>query len=127
MSDIIEQQPLVNYLEAEREKRHLEVAEFAALIGLSVNQYYNLRNGKKSGPQQCIDIGRALDVRRDYMLFLGGFIREDELSAPQQVPSELLPSLQKVSRMRGTPFFETAIRMVESAVDAVADLFKIAA
>jgi hypothetical protein len=127
MSDIVDQQPLINFLEAERLKRHLEPPEFAPLLGISVNQYYNLRNGKKSGPQQCIDLARALNVRPDYFLYLGGYIREDELDAPKEIPKELLPSIQNLARMRGTPFFDQALRMVESAIDVVSELFKIAA
>lgn len=128
MNELTEQQPLIDFLEADRIKRNMEVVQFASLLGFSQpNQYYNLRNGKKSGPQQCIDMARALGYNPNYFLYLGGYIREDELDAPKEIPAELLPHLEKVSQMKGTPFFNTAVDLIEKAVDAVVQLFKVAA
>lgn len=127
MTEIAEQQVLIDFLEEERLRRHLEVAEYASLIGLSSNQYYNLRGGKKSGPQMCIDIARKLNMRPNYLLFLGGYIEEHELDAPENIPVELLPSLQELARMRGTPFFDTGINMVKDVVERIVKLFKVAA
>lgn len=127
MSDTAEQQVLIDFLEEERTRRHLEVAEYASLIGLSSNQYYNLRAGKKSGPQMCIDLARRLNVTPNYLLFLGGYIEEHELDAPDDIPAELLPSLQELARMRGTPFFDTGINMVKDVIERIVKLFKVAA
>lgn len=122
-----EHQRLIEYLDREMQDRNLSIAELAALIGLNPSQLYNLRNGKQPGLQVCIDIARALKRRPDYILYLAGHITEEELDMPENIPPEILPTINKLERMKGTPFFDTAINIMEAAVDKVMDLFKIAA
>jgi transcriptional regulator with XRE-family HTH domain len=123
----IEHQPLINFLEQEADKRGLNLTELAERLGISPSHLYTIRNGKQPGLKVCLDIARALKVRPDYILFLAGHITEDELDAPQQIPAELLPTIQKLSRMRGTPFFDTAMRLVEDVIDKVVHLWDVAA
>lgn len=123
----LEHQRLLDYLDKEANSRGLTLAELALSIGMTPTHLYNLRNGKQPGLQVCLDIARALKLRPEFVLYLAGHIREDELESPSEIPPELLPRLQRLAQLKGTPFFDTAISLVESAIDQVIKLFKIAA
>lgn len=123
----LEHQRLMNVLEKEAQAKGMSLAEFAPHIGLSASHLYNLRNGKQPGLQVCLDIARALHLQPDYVLFLAGHIEEHELDSPKQIPAELLPTLARLERLKGTPFFETALDMIEDTIDKMLRLFDKAA
>lgn len=124
---VYEHQRLIEFIDAEADKRSLNVSEMAGVLGMSASQLYNLRNGKQPGLQICLDIARSMNLKPDYVLYLAGHIDESELDSPSEIPTEILPTLQRLQQLRGTPFYGTALDLMEAAIDNVIKLFKVAA
>lgn len=125
--EIYQHQRLIEFLEGEAAKRRLNLGELGTLIGLNGSQLYNIRNGKQPGLTVCLEIARYFDLKPDYVLYLAGHIEEDELNAPEALPVELLPMLNKLEQIKGTPFFDTALDLMDDVLERVLKLFKIAA
>jgi DNA-binding XRE family transcriptional regulator len=123
----VEHQALIDYLDKVAEERQLSQGELSTLIDISTDQLYNLKSGKQPGLTICLRIARGMNLKPDYVLWLAGHITEAELDAPEVLPAELMPTLNKLSRLRGTPFFTRALDIIEDVVDHMAELFKEAA
>lgn len=114
-------------MEQEAAKQGLSLAELSRHIGWNPNQLGNITRGTVPGLSLCLDIARHFDMKPDYVLYLAGHISEDELDAPEAIPAELLPTINRLTRFRGTPFFNTALKMIEGVIDQMSELFKEAA
>lgn len=123
----MQHQKLVEFLDQEAIKRRLTPTELSRKIGLNENQLGNIMRGTVPGLKVCRQIARAFDVKPDYILYLAGHIEEDELTAPSEIPTELVPSLRRLSNLKGTPFFDTAVDLAEGAIEGIIKLFKVAA
>jgi plasmid maintenance system antidote protein VapI len=127
MRQFVEHQRLVDYINQEALRRSLTVTELARDIKFNENHIGNIMRGQQPGLDVCLRLARAFKLRPDYVLFLAGHITEEELDAPQEIPAELLPTIHKLSRMRGTPFFDTATKLIIDVINQVENLFKVAA
>jgi plasmid maintenance system antidote protein VapI len=127
MRQLVEHQRLIDYINQEALRRSLTVTELARTIKFNENHIGNIMRGQRPGLDVCLRLARAFNIKPDYMLYMAGYITEDELDAPGEIPAELLPTIQKLSRMRGTPFFDTAMRLVEDVIDKVVHLWDVAA
>jgi transcriptional regulator with XRE-family HTH domain len=125
--NMLEHQKLIDYLDNERERRNLDQQEFATLLGMSPQVYANLRSYKRPGLKVCLHIARVLRLQSDYVLYLAGHIEEHELDSPNEIPPELLPTLARLQQLKGTPFFDTAVELLERTIDSVMKLFQKAA
>lgn len=123
----MQHQKLVDFLEKEAAKEGLSMAELSRKMGLNQNQLGNISRGVVPGLSVCLDVARHFDLKPDYVLFLAGHITEDELDAPEAIPVELLPLLHKLVQIKGTPFWDYALNMIEEVIEGVLKLFKIAA
>lgn len=123
----LEHQRLIDFLEEEAAKRNQNLGELAEAMGINPSQLYNLRGGKQPGLKLCRDIARFTHQRLDYILLLAGQITEDELSDQDDIPPELIPTIRKIARLRGTPFFDLALDILETAADRILEMFKLAA
>lgn len=123
----MEHQKLIDYINKEAVKRNLTVPEFARAIGFTDNHIRNITNGVQPGLDVCKRLAKALNLKTTDVLYMAGHITEDDLNSPSEVPADLLPLLRQVSQMKGTPFFDAALQIVEDSLDTVIKLFRRAA
>jgi transcriptional regulator with XRE-family HTH domain len=123
----VEHQRLIDYITKEALKRNLTIPEFARAIGFSENHMGNIMRGSQPGLDVCKRLARALSLKTSEVLYMAGHLTEDDLNSPSEIPADLLPLLRQVAQMKGTPFFDAAVEIIETSLDSVIKLFRKAA
>lgn len=119
MDTILEHQALIDFLEEESQRRNLKLNELSERMGLHPSQLYQVRNNRRPGLQICLAIARYTHHPVGFILYLAGHITEEEWRKTADVPPEILPILEDLEYMRGTPAYQQTLRLLRATLDTI--------
>lgn len=119
MHEILEHQALIDFLEEESERRNLKWNDLSERMGLHPSQLYQIRSHRRPGLSICLAIARYTHHPVGFILYLAGHITEAEFRKTADVPPEVLPILEDLEILRGSPAYLPTVKLLRQTIDTI--------